>query len=284
MKVQAAVPTSATNARDARRSADDDFEQVRPPRAFEEITAQLRQRVIHGRLKPGDRLPAERELAVKLGVSRNSVREALRVLEMAGVLRLQKGAHGGAFIVSPNGQSVATALQDMFQLGSVTPAQLTEARLHITDTVVRLACGRITVEQLAALERNVERSRAASDAGDYPERSRINLEFHKILAQATGNPVFESVMNGLIAIMQHFVDTLGPPQGDVVFESRRRFIARLRAGDAQGAIDEMTGFLKSVHEQYLSALESRAQESPPDPAATPASARPRRRSTGRHYR
>ncbi|HMN83080.1 MAG TPA: FadR/GntR family transcriptional regulator [Burkholderiaceae bacterium] len=263
MKIQAAVPTSAME----RHSADDDFERIRPPRAFEEITAQLRQRVIHGRLKPGDRLPAERELAAKLGVSRNSVREALRVLETAGVLRLQKGAHGGAFVASPNGQSVATALQDMFQLGSVTPAQLTEARLHITDSVVRLACGRITPEQLAALERNVERSRAASDAGDYPERSRINLEFHKILAQATGNPVFESVMSGLVAIMQHFVDTLGPPHGDAVFESRGRFIARLRAGDAQAAIDEMTGFLRSVHEQYLSALESRAGEPAPAAAA-----------------
>ncbi len=240
--------------------SDEDFEPIRAPRAFEEITAQLRQRVIHGQLKPGDRLPAERDLAIKLGVSRNSVREALRVLETAGVLRLQKGAHGGAFVVSPSGKGVATALQDMFQLGSVTPAQLTEARLHITDSVVRLACARITPEQLDALERNVEQSRAASDAGDFVTRSRINLEFHKLLAAATGNPVFESVMGGLIAVMQHFVDTLGPPRGDEVFASRRRFIARLRAGETQQAIDEMTGFLKGVHEQYLSTLESRGSQ------------------------
>src|SRR4051794_36212010 len=115
-----------------RPAASEEFARVRPARTFEEITAQLRQRVIHGHLKPGDRLPAERDLAARFGVSRNSVREALRVLEMAGVLRLQKGAHGGAFVVAPDGQSVVTGLQDMFQLGSVTPAQLTEARLHIT--------------------------------------------------------------------------------------------------------------------------------------------------------
>ena len=234
------------------------YEQIRTPRAFEEVTAQLRRRVIHGHLKPGDRLPAERDLALKLGVSRNTVREALRGLEMAGVLRLQKGARGGAFLVAPNGDTVATALQDMFQLGSVTPAQLTEARLFVTESVVRLACERITDETIDELERNVEESFRASEAADYATRSRINLEFHKILARATGNPVFVAVMGGLIAVMQHFVDTLGPPQGNAVFASRRRFISHLRKRDPQAAIAEMTGFLRTTHKRYLSRLEEDA--------------------------
>lgn len=263
-------------------SAAATFEPVRPARAFEEITAQLRRRVIHGQLEPGDKLPPERDLAVKLGVSRNSVREALRVLETAGVLRLQKGAHGGAIVASPSGEGVAVALQDMFQLGSVTPAQLTEARLHITDTVVRLACARITPGQIDALEVNVEQSRAASDAGDYVTRSRIDLEFHKLLARATGNPVFESVMAGPIAVMQHFVDTLGPPRVDQVCESRSRFIARLRAGQPQAAIDEMSAFLRDVHSQYLSRLEARPEAEP----ELPTKARPtvRRRRTAKPAR
>ena len=245
------------------------YDQIRTPRAFEEVTAQLRQRVIHGHLKPGDRLPAERDLAVKLGVSRNTVREALRGLEMAGVLRLQKGSHGGAFLVAPNGDSVGTALQDMFQLGSVTPAQLTEARLHITESVVRLACERISDGQIDELERNVEASLKASLAEDFVNRSRINLEFHKILARATGNPVFVAVMNGLIAVMQHFVDTLGPPQGDAVFASRKRFIAHLRAREPEAAIAEMKKFLRSVHKQYLSHLDVDSKKLAQADAATP---------------
>ena len=234
------------------------YEPIRTPRAFEEVNAQLRRRVIHGHLKPGDRLPAERDLALKLGVSRNTVREALRGLEMAGVLRLQKGSQGGAFVVAPNGDSVATALQDMFQLGSVTPAQLTEARLLVTDSVVRLACERISDEDIDSLERNVEESFRASEAADYPARSRINLEFHKILARSTGNPVFVAVMGGLIAVMQHFVDTLGPPGGNAVFASRRRFIAHLRARNPEPAIAEMTQFLRGVHKQYLSRVDDEA--------------------------
>jgi len=235
---------------------------ARTARAFEEVTAQLRQRVIHGYLKPGDRLPPERDLAVKLGVSRNTVREALRVLEMGGVLKLQKGATGGAFVVAPSGEVVATAFQDMFQLGSVSPAQLTEARLSLEEVVIRFACERISAVDLAALERNVEASLQASKAGDYVNRSRINLEFHNILARSTANPLFVAVMGGLIAVMQHFVDTLGPPRGDIVFASRRRFIAHLRAHRADDAVAEMADFLRSTHRQYLSRLEQRPASKP----------------------
>jgi DNA-binding FadR family transcriptional regulator len=255
MAQMAPIRSKGTNGMTERDSSESVYEPVRTPRVFEEITAQLRRRVIHGHLRPGDRLPSERDLAVKLGVSRNTVREALRVLEMAGVLRLQKGSLGGAFVVAPKGETMATALQDMFQLGSVTPAQLTEARLALEEVVIRVACERLTEADLDALERNVEASLQASRAGDYVARSRINLEFHNILARGTGNPVFVAVMGGLIAVMQHFVDTLGPPRGDAVFASRRRFIAHLRERKPGAAIAEMAKFLQSVHRQYLSRLE-----------------------------
>lgn len=236
--------------------ASADYEPVRTSRAFEEVTAQLRRRVIHGHLKPGDRLPPERDLAVKLGVSRNTVREALRGLEMAGVLRSQKGTLGGAFILAPDGKTLATALQDMFQLGSISPAELTESRLLITESVVQLACHRITEEQIKELESNVEQSLAESNAGNMIRRSQVNLEFHNILARATGNPVFVAVISGLIAVMQTFIDTLGPPTGPEVFESRKRFIAYLRARQPEAAIQEMTDFLRSVHHHYLSRLDT----------------------------
>lgn len=244
----------------------EDYEPIRTTRAFEEVTAQIRRRVIHGQLKAGDRLPSERELALKLGVSRNTVREALRGLEMAGVLRLAKGP-GGASVVAPDGNLVATALQDMYQLGSLTPSQLTEARLLITGDVVRLCCGRQTEDDLRELEANVEAARRASEAGDEQERSRINLEFHRVLARQTRNPIFVAIMDGLINVMQHFMATLGPPGREEVFDSRRRFIAHLRARDAEAAIAEMAKFLRGTHEHYLARLEQPPADAPPRKAA-----------------
>jgi DNA-binding FadR family transcriptional regulator len=230
------------------------FERIHTTRAFEEVAAQIRQRVIHGHLKAGDRLPAERDLALRLGVSRNTVREALRGLEMSGVIRFAKGP-GGASVIAPDGNVVSTALQDMVQLGSMTPAQLTEARLLITADVVRLACERMTEDDVRELEANVEAARKATDAGDMVERSRINMEFHRILARHTRNPFFVAVMDGLIGVMNHFMATLGPPTSEEVFASRKRFIARLRARDADAAIAEMAKFLKGTHQHYLSRLE-----------------------------
>jgi DNA-binding FadR family transcriptional regulator len=235
------------------------YEVVQTSRAFEEVMAQLRRLIVEGRLRPGDRLPSERDLAVKLGVGRNTIREAIRGLEMAGMLELHKGAHGGAFLVQPNGETVATAIQDMFQLGSVTPSQLTEARLQFTASIVPVACARCTERDIAELEKNIEDAKKAGRTGDYVHRSRINLQFHKILARSTGNPIFVAVMNGLISVMEHFVDTIGPPRGDEVFESRARFISFLRDRDAKRATKEMEDYLKGMHQDYLSRLEAPAK-------------------------
>ena len=71
---------------------------VRSSRIFEEISNQVRAQVVNGQLKPGDKLPAERQLALQFGASRTAVREALRGLEMSGVVELHKGVKGGAFI------------------------------------------------------------------------------------------------------------------------------------------------------------------------------------------
>jgi GntR family transcriptional repressor for pyruvate dehydrogenase complex len=232
-----------------------EYEIIRTSRAFDEVSAQLRRHVVLGQLKPGDRLPSERDLAVKLGVSRNTIREALRGLEMVGVLELQTGARGGAFLVAPNGDTISTALQDMFQLGAVTPAQLTEARLHISASVVRVACELATENDVLELERSLEDAKKAGREGDYIRRSHLNLQFHRILARSTRNPIFIAVMNGLISIMAVFIEKIGPPQGNAVLTSRARFLTHLRARDADAAVAEMDKHLRSVHKEYLSRLE-----------------------------
>lgn len=256
-----------------RERTDIEYEVVQTSRAFEEVIAQLRRLTVQGHLKPGDRLPSERDLALKLGVSRNTIREALRGLEMSGVLELRKGAYGGAFLIAPGGDTLSTALQDMFQFGSVTAGQLTEARLHITAAVARVACERIREEDIRDLERNVADAQQAELDGDVVLRSRINLNFHRVLARTTDNPIFVAVMDGLIAIMEHFIDTLGPPQIPDVFASRLKVIAALRARNADVAAAEMADNLRVVHKGYLSRLEL-GQRTPAQPPLTPVARKP----------
>ena len=108
-----------------------EFRPIKTVRAFEEIADQIRGELSNRRLRPGDRLPAERALAEQFGVSRNTLREALRSLENSGLLRLQKGASGGAFVRESTGDAIITGLRDMFHLGAIRPEHLTEARVLI---------------------------------------------------------------------------------------------------------------------------------------------------------
>ncbi|HEY9280152.1 MAG TPA: winged helix-turn-helix domain-containing protein, partial [Eoetvoesiella sp.] len=89
-----AAPQQLTTDRPERRPS---FSPIRPQRAFEEVCEQIRREVAAGTLRPGDRLPPERELAEQLGVSRTAIREALRSLENAGLVQCQQGMGGGAF-------------------------------------------------------------------------------------------------------------------------------------------------------------------------------------------
>jgi len=126
-------------------------------RAFEEICERIRAQLAAGKLKPGDKLPPERELALKLGVSRAAVREALRSLEIAGVVGLHKGARGGAFILKGDPDLVTRSIRDMFHLGRISLDNLTEARTMIMQVAIQLASERIRPTTVAALERNVDR-------------------------------------------------------------------------------------------------------------------------------
>src|SRR5438045_734724 len=127
-----------------------EFAAIAPARAVDEIAAQVRDMIATGKLTPGDRLPSERDLSAQLHVSRNTLREALRALEHAGIVEMRKGATGGAFVRSGSSGVIVNGLRDLYHLGAITPKELTEARVWLSEVVVRIACERATDEDFAA--------------------------------------------------------------------------------------------------------------------------------------
>lgn len=236
----------------ASASAPTAFKPIRSQRAFEEIAEQIRNELVQGRLGVGSRLPSERALAEQFGVSRNTLREALRSLEHAGLLRLQKGATGGAFITEGNGQVISTGLLDMYHLGAIQPSQLTEARIWLESIIVREACLRATARDFETLRANVRDAEAAVTAGDFHRRAEIHLEFHRILARMTGNPIMEIVMDGVLTVLRHYVLSIGEYENAFVLPSRKRFLKLMEARDVDGAIAEMESSLKKLQRSYLS--------------------------------
>jgi DNA-binding FadR family transcriptional regulator len=226
------------------------FQPIHVRRAFEEICDRIRAQIAAGSLKPGDKLPAERELAQRLGVGRNALREALRSLEIAGIVRLQKGAKGGAFIREGDAGRMDEVMRDMLSLGSISVAELTESRIHIQDLVVRLACERATRADLEALAANIDRTEQMTVDGRYVDRVECSREFYRLLAAATHNQVLAMMVHSITEILMQFVyarvSAGGKPQPRLV-EKRRAFLDALRQRDAEAATRLMRLHLISVH-------------------------------------
>jgi len=171
-----------------------------------------------------DRLPAERSAGRTV---RRVTQHAARGVALAGKFRtaaLQKGATGGAFVARARANAIITGLRDMFHLGAIQPEHLTEARVMIESIAVRDACERATVKTstrlnakycLGGTQTRAENKYRLLRPGD------IHLEFHRILARATKNPVMVIVMEALIDVMQHFIHAIGQKQNPWVIPSRR---------------------------------------------------------------
>src|ERR671930_1037396 len=133
------------------------FAPVAVARASSAIADQIRTAIVTGKLTAGERLAPERELAEQFGVSRVTVRDALRALEAMGLIEVRVGARGGAFVTVPSGSIVGQTMSDMMMMSAVTPEDIVEARLVVELGTVTLACARATDEDLARLRELCER-------------------------------------------------------------------------------------------------------------------------------
>src|SRR3954447_11808175 len=143
----------ATNRRQRQGDEEGMFAPVTVARASSSIADQIRGAILGGKLSEGQRLAPERELAEQFGVSRVTVRDALRALEAMGLIEVRVGARGGAFVTAPTGSVVAQTMSDMMLMSAVTPEDVVEARLVVELGIVTLACARATDEDLARLRR-----------------------------------------------------------------------------------------------------------------------------------
>jgi GntR family transcriptional repressor for pyruvate dehydrogenase complex len=239
----------AADHRTAAAPAPLKFRPIHTRRAFEEICQRIREQLALGVLKPGDKLPPERDLAQQLGVSRNVLREALRSLEMAGVLRLQKGVKGGAFIQEGDTSRMNDVMQDMLSLGTISVRELSEARIHVLELVVRLACANARHADFQALEANIERTELATREGRLLDRVECSREFYKLLASATGNKVIAMIVDSVTEIHMRFVYAKAASSGVAMprlVEKRRQFLTTLRARKVSAATRLMRTHLESV--------------------------------------
>src|SRR3954471_14654225 len=167
------------------------FTPVAVSRASTAIVSQIRTAIVTGQLEQGQRLAPERGLAEQFGVSRVTVRDALRALEAMGLVEVRVGARGGAFVTVPTGSHVGQTISDMMLMSALTPADIVEARLIVELGTVSLACARAGDEALPRPRELCEHGRAELQAKRYTRE--LSWQFHSMLAEAAHNGAIDGL-------------------------------------------------------------------------------------------
>lgn len=226
---------------------------VRPVRrAYEQVAAQIRDLVLSGQLTSGDRLPTEGELCERFGVSRSTVREALRTLASDGIVVTQRGANGGTFIAAPGADRIMDYLTGTLSLmaGSeeVSVAELLEARELLEVPAARKAAVRRTDDLVARLEANV----AAMRHSHRDQSFGVNRTFHEIVLEASDNRLLRVMTQPLFSTLQsRFLrDQTSEEFWTQVIDDHERITRAIDAGDADAAARAMVDHLAALRPTY----------------------------------
>jgi len=193
---------------DASPEADtgDRLPRSRARSAATSVAEEIKGWIFTGSLGPGDRLPPELDLAQQLGVSRQSVREGLRVLELSGLLEVRRGGAGGRIIVDTIATSIGNALSDAAQWAKITPEQLTVARIELETSIAKLAALNADETDILFLRKNIEHARTKIGRGTPAVEE--NIAFHQLLARASKNHILATLTEALLSVLAAAVTRL----------------------------------------------------------------------------
>ena len=172
------------------------------------MAEQLEEAIVSGRLKPGDKLPPERDMLMDLATSRRSLREAIRVLEQKGLIEIRLGVKGGSFVKVPTTDSVSKSLALLVRFKKVPVKELAEFRLDMEGIVARRAAQRADDSDIDHLERIVSKAEVVlgdpyAEFSDYKE---IDREYHLALAAAARNQLYASVLRIIHDNLSHYFE------------------------------------------------------------------------------
>lgn len=225
---------------------------LRVPQASDVLAAELRERILGGSLAPGRVLPAERQLAADTGMSRPTVREAIRLLQAQGLVEVRRGRDGGAVVRELDGQSVVDSVEMLIRGRRVRMEALLETRAAIEPQCAALAADRRSDDHLAELD--AANAALESAQADLPAFLAANVRWHIAVADASRNELLGAFMRSLSQPLyrstddEEFVDAAVRRS---TLHAHQRVTEAIRAGDAPAAGRRMSAHVRA----YTEALE-----------------------------
>ena len=239
-------------------------------RAREQVETQIREAILSGTFKRGEKLPSEAELAENFAVSRTTVREALRSLAAAGLIFKVPGASGGSFVQVIDYRSLGGVLGESIvntlRLGTVEYDEVAQVRRLLELPSAKLAAMNHTEEDIETLRSVVDRQKEITV--DHPEVPRLDINFHSAIGDASGNRVLASFVTALHhATRPVLAKHLDAKAGRDTVRQHAAIVEAISEGDAEaaaGAMEEHLNYLqrlRDVHDEPATSNGSRKQES-----------------------
>src|SRR5579864_8085856 len=233
------------------------YKLVRTSRLYEQIVQQIEESIVKGELKPGDQLPAERDLAQRFGVSRTAVREAVKALREKGLVEAYSGR--GTFITDGTTQAVRQSLDLMVKIGQPEGSNhLAEVRAILEPEIAALAAARIQDAEVTTMREAVAvMDKAFQDPDAYIE---ADLDFHLALAEGAGNPLILSLLDSIVGLLREqrlkiFKVPGGPERGQV---HHKRILDAVERHDSEEARATMRAHLSQVSQDSQAPAAKRA--------------------------
>lgn len=235
------------------------FKKITQGRMYQKIVDQVFESIISGELKVKEKLPSEKELGEIFGVSRVTVREAIRSLEQSGVIEVRQGSSGGAFVQAIDLDSIAMQMKKSLRMANCNLYQLTEARAFMEEmTLMKFESLDMNKRKIAELQNSVAEAERCFEQGEIHKRFEANADFHRKIAQMAENPILNLFHKLITDLLVEFYEKAHPSHSLTLktFKEHREIIKLLEAGKYQRAAQvcskHLTDGCSAVAKKYRS--------------------------------
>lgn len=222
---------------------------AREERAYARVIEKVKKMILSGELKPGEKLPPEREFAEKLEVSRNSVREAIRIMDMMGIVSSQQGS--GNYVTCEFQKSITETMAMMFAMDQVNDKQISQVRYSLEVLAFTLALDRVREEDLAKMEECVEK---LDKNGDSKNNATLDKIIHYTLARTSGNQLLIDILEACSGVFDIFIEDMrygilkNENRKTELNECHRHLVDALREGDREKGLQALRWHFEMIDE------------------------------------
>jgi len=237
------------------------FRKAKQNRIFQDVVDQIQAAILDGRIQPGEKLPAERELGEMLGTSRGTLREALRVLEQKGLIEIRLGVGGGAIAKGPGSEQMTDSLDMLIRSQKVSLHHLAEFREGVEGTVAGLAAQRAKPEDIKILRELLEAAKRCWESGveKWSEFVRVDEQMHMTLARVARNPVYTLILKTVHDNIHIYYDRFLPCGKDELNENYQD-LSQLVSAVASGQVERASELARNHVRRFNRYMEKKKRE------------------------